>query len=142
MCDMNTPCIEHTQRGDRAGYGSYRYGGKAHRAHRVVYAKTNGLDIDTMPNVLHACDNPRCINPKHLTLGTHKDNMDDRDRKGRVTNGNAHYLAKLTSEAVRMLRLRYVRGCRINGVQALAREFGVSAGTMSLALSGSTWSRA
>lgn len=43
-----TPCIEHTQRGDRAGYGSYRYQGRAHRAHRVVYATVHNALAQAM----------------------------------------------------------------------------------------------
>lgn len=138
----HTPCVEHTQRGDRSGYGSYRYLGKSHKAHRVVYAKEHGVDITTMGHVLHSCDNPRCINVTHLSIGSHKDNMDDRDSKDRVAHGDTHYLAKLTDELIGKLRARYIRGCRVNGVQAMAREVGVSAGTLSMALRGLTWSRA
>ena len=64
------------------GYGRIRINKKLILAHRFVWEMVNGLipkDLD----VLHSCDNPSCVNPKHLWVGTHQDNMDDRDKKGR-----------------------------------------------------------
>jgi hypothetical protein len=62
------------------GYG--RFGKPGLRAHRVAYALANG-PIPDGSHVLHDCDNPACVRPSHLKLGTHQDNMRDRDRKGR-----------------------------------------------------------
>ena len=59
--------------------------------------------------VMHSCDNPRCVNPEHLSLGTQKDNMADMRRKGRAANqaGAANGNAKLSDEDVQMIRARY-----------------------------------
>lgn len=64
------------------GYGVIYYGGKSHMAHRVSAVVLGGMDIAGMC-VLHRCDNPKCINPSHLFLGTQGDNVRDREQKGR-----------------------------------------------------------
>jgi len=88
-------------------------------AHRLAYT----LCIGAIPYgmyVLHHCDNPPCVNPAHLFLGTQLDNLHDRDSKKR--NGQT----KLTEDQVEEIRRRSTAGY---GVQVkLAREFGMSAG--------------
>jgi len=72
---------------DKDGYGIFRFNGKMQRAHRVSYA----LHIKQPPEdllVCHSCDNPSCVNPNHLFLGTDQDNVVDRDKKGRHKNQN------------------------------------------------------
>ena len=64
------------------GYGCFSYRGKGWRAHRIAWTLVNG-EIPKGLFVLHRCDNPPCCNPDHLRLGTHKENMDDMNRKGR-----------------------------------------------------------
>lgn len=63
-------------------YGVLRVRGKYMRAHRFAYERING-PIGAGLCVLHRCDTPMCVNPEHLFLGTQKDNMLDRERKGR-----------------------------------------------------------
>ena len=67
------------------------------KVHRVVYELSTGLCADGLV-IRHTCDNPKCINPKHLMIGTPADNMKDRDTKGR------HGLAKITSKEVIAIR--------------------------------------
>ncbi len=68
---------------DGDGYGLFKPAPKiTHRAHRVSYEFFHG-PIPSGMNVLHSCDNPSCVNPDHLLLGTHRENMEDMCHKGR-----------------------------------------------------------
>lgn len=89
--------------------------------------------------VLHKCDNPLCVNPKHLFLGTQNDNMQDKVNKHRQAKGEIQHLAKLTAETVTEIRRRYKPGCRINGQCAMAREFKVSQSTIREVIMKYTW---
>src|SRR3954471_18471885 len=65
------------------GYGAARADGKSIRAHRLSWIAYRGA-IPAGMHVLHQCDIPTCVNPDHLWLGTHADNMADRSRKGHI----------------------------------------------------------
>lgn len=90
------------------GRGEYKYGTfKQNRlqrnSHRVAWELRHG-EIPEGMNVLHRCDNPRCVNPGHLFLGTTLDNIEDKVAKGRQPRGESHPHAKLTASAVRAIR--------------------------------------
>lgn len=76
-------CWEFTGCLNKSNYGVVRYNKKTILAHRAMYMIVNGDESIGDLHVLHKCDNPKCINPDHLFLGTHKDNMDDMRRKNR-----------------------------------------------------------
>lgn len=78
----------------KTNYGAFQLERQAHRAHRVAWMLTFG-EIPAALFVLHRCDNPKCVRPEHLFLGTHTDNMNDRDSKGRQAQGERHAMTTL-----------------------------------------------
>ena len=68
---------------DSSGYGTYAHKGGT-KAHRYSWERANGRKIPEGYCVLHRCDNPACVNPDHLFLGSHAANMKDKARRGRV----------------------------------------------------------
>ena len=83
-------CWEWTDGCDGDGYGVVGAGGKTVRAHRVAWEVAHGPIPDGV-HVLHQCDNPPCINPAHLFLGTQADNMADKVAKGRPPGQEAQH---------------------------------------------------
>lgn len=70
------------------GYGAFRLNGRMHNAHRISWLLSRG-EIPAGICVLHKCDNPPCVNPAHLFLGTQADNVKDCKAKGRTQRYNA-----------------------------------------------------
>lgn len=134
-------CIEHNQKGNKAGYGNGHWEGVQVTLHRLVYCFNKQIPIEQIRGlvVMHICDNPRCINPEHLRLGSQDDNMKDIQAKGRMSKGAAHYIAKLTEEDVCYARQVYTPRHKEFGCHALARRFGVTPSTMHNAISGKRW---
>src|SRR5512138_3094264 len=96
--------------------------GKSVLAHRVAYELAKEPIPDGMC-VLHRCDNPPCVNPDHLFLGTDADNTRDRVQKGRAASGERNSQAKLTPALVMAIRRAAARGVT---AAAMARAAGVS----------------
>lgn len=100
-----TECIKTTYETSAGGYGRLRYKGKKVLHHRLVYCLANGIDLAAIEGlqVLHSCDNPGCIAPEHLRLGTHAENMQDKALRGRVRGERAGNV-KLTEKQVIEIR--------------------------------------
>lgn len=103
---MPNGCIEWTGLRRPNGYGETSFGSdmKTALAHRVSFALARGLTRRFEGCVCHKCDNPLCINPDHLFLGTQANNIQDKIRKGRQPRGEANYNARLTAEEIRTIR--------------------------------------
>lgn len=130
-------CWLWTGRRDTHGYGRFVLHGKRRFAHRVAWALANGKDPSNLL-VCHHCDNPRCVNPSHLFVGTQIDNIADMDAKGRrapmpqpeptygphkARLGESNGSAKLTNEAVREIRRLAATG---SSQSSIARLYGIT----------------
>lgn len=91
------------------GYGALRVKGKTIRAHRMAYVLAYGTIPDGL-EVCHKCDNPACVRPDHLFLGTHSDNQKDMSEKGRAPRGERQGRHKLTFQQVTDIRAKYQLG--------------------------------
>ena len=134
--DKSGDCWEWTAAKCSAGYGHLRIDGGLVSAHRFVFA-LEGIDIPSGMCVCHKCDNPACVNPDHLFIGTYGDNMQDMHNKSR------HYKApkKVTRDQARVIRKIFQRTPGA-GQARLANHFGVSQTTISKILRGKLWREA
>jgi hypothetical protein len=112
----------------RGKYGCFSYKSKAIDAHRWSYLRWNGHIPEGM-FVCHKCDNPLCVNPEHLFLGTHEENMKDASRKGRLNQ------RKLTERQVFNIRMSNLSN------QQLARKYGVWDSTIRRIRKYETWNK-
>lgn len=120
--------------GHSGGYGRFEISGKKVAAHRFSYELFYGA-ISGDFVVLHECDNPRCVNPKHLRLGTLSDNMQDMWDKGRHSfpsnafvhwdrHGERNPKSKLTQDDIFKIRAFFDRG--LSTAKELARIYSIS----------------
>lgn len=110
------------------GYGRQKVKGKYVGAHRIAYCEANGLALEDIAGLVvrHTCDNPPCVNPAHLIIGTHAENVQDKVLRNRQAKGVDNGRAILTEEQVTYCRGVFVRGSKDFGTAALARQFNVS----------------
>jgi hypothetical protein len=118
------------------GYGRMTVDGKTSLVHRVAYAHYNGVEIPKGLMVCHTCNNRRCMNPDHLYLGTHNDNMRDKAQSN-VMKGEDNPKALLTKEQVIEIK-QHIRERRIV-YREIGRMYGVSRQAIKDIASGRTW---
>lgn len=122
---------------DKDGYGDFqfRYLGKKYnfKSHRVSYELINGI-IPSDLIICHKCDNPTCVNPNHLFIGTHKDNCDDKVNKGRQALAENNGRSKLKWDDVYKIKLH-----TITDINELSKKYSVDKKTIRCILSGTTW---
>lgn len=125
---------------NKRGYGWFHLPGTTATsvlAHRLAYSEVHGLIPDGI-SVLHKCDNPPCCNPKHLFLGSRRDNNEDMRVKGRAVNppinrGASHGKSVLTEEQARKIILDPRKAPEV------AKEYGVHKSTIHRLRQGKTY---
>ena len=133
--EPNSGCILWIGAANVRGYGHIsvrRPTKKTFYAHRISYELSNG-PIPEGLEVLHSCDVPSCVNPRHLVLGTRLDNAKDAVKKGRTAKGVRHGMAILTEAQVRSILLDE----RMQ--KEIAAEYGVTQGTVGCIQRRETW---
>ena len=117
-------------------YGSFTNGlGNRTRAHKASWLINNGNIPDGLW-VLHKCDNPKCVRPEHLFIGTAKENTEDMNKKARGSYGENRPASKLTWNDVDEIRLKHSNG---QAIRSLAREYNVSQRAMQAVVRKENW---
>jgi len=110
--DADTQCVNWSWGTNGNGYGSLRFNGKVDTAHRVVIMLYHGIELTSDNVICHHCDNPICCNLAHLFIGTHKQNSDDKFRKGRFVScpGDKNGTSKITEIQAVWMRSEWSKG--------------------------------
>lgn len=126
-----TGCWEWSGRRNKQGYGALKHEGRYEGAHRWAYRAWRG-DIPDGLLIRHHCDNPPCINPEHIDLGTVQDNAQDALERGGYAGrtgraGEANTQSSMSDQTRRSLRADYATGTYT--YDALAEKYGTSRST-------------
>jgi len=124
----STGCWEWSGARVPQGYGLIkRKDGTQLRAHRVAYELVYGL-IPKGMFVCHRCDNPSCVRPSHLFVGSHDQNMADMVAKGRAARMQGHCNGSAKLKAIEVISIR----TSVDSYSRIARQFGVSSSAVGL----------
>lgn len=133
--EPNSGCWLWTGNIEGCGYGVFCFNRRPVRAHRSSWELHRG-PIPAGMHVLHRCDVRSCVNPDHLFLGTHQDNMRDMAAKKRAARGRAIWNSKLDPDRVREIRARLVGG---QSIDSIARTYGVRRQSILYIKRGRSW---
>ena len=117
-----------------------RFRGKMIQHSHLIYAQANDIDVDDIKGkvIMHTCDNPACVNPEHLVLGTQQENVQDMWNKGRQgvkgMPGSKHPMAIINEDVV-----REIRSNKQDSGKVRAARYKVSTATISMIRTGKIW---
>jgi len=117
------------------GYAGFSIESKTKIASRVIWEHLNGT-IPIGLQVCHSCDNPNCVRPDHLYLGTNEVNQQDSKVKGRTCRGKSKPFAKLSEDDVRTIWEKHLQGF---GTRTLSKAYGVNRKTIHDIFKGRAW---
>lgn len=139
--ELISDCLNWTGPKSDKGYGRMSIKKDIVLAHRFAYCIANGVLLSDIQGqvVRHKCDNPSCINPTHLEIGTMQDNVRDRVKRCRSAEGEENGKAKLTVEQVEEIISSYIPRHPVFGGTALGKKFGVCQTTISKIVLGKKW---
>lgn len=155
--EPNTGCWLWCAASSSKGYGCLGFGGKMLRAHRVVLSHKIGRPLESHELACHACDQPSCVNPDHLWVGSSRDNLADMRAKGRHAQGSKNGMhtkpwrrslgdrngmrhskrTRLNHEKASEIRSLY--GSKRFSQRQLAQRFGVSRRAIQMIVNGTIW---
>lgn len=121
---IKNECLEWPLKPNKSGYGKITHGGKKHTVSRLVATFVYGQPKENY-FALHSCDNPICINPKHLRWGTKQENNEDMMKRKRNKQPQAfnHFNSRFKPQDIIDIRLKYQTG---QTQTAIAREYQVA----------------
>ncbi len=117
------------------GYGTLTFNNKNYRAHRISFDMVNG-EIARGLLVLHKCDNPPCVNPSHLSIGTNDDNMKDAAIKNRMSFGEHRWNSKLKASDIP--KIKKLKGSGMSQSR-IAKLFNIDQAVISRIMNGKVW---
>jgi hypothetical protein len=131
-------CWEWLGMKDKDGYGRFKIHYKPYRANRVAYTINNG-EIEPGMWILHSCDNPSCVNPKHLRQGTNIENSQDAVDRNRMAHqiGELHGGRKVSEEDV--IEIRRLYSDSSIALSVIAEKYNIKISTVNIIATGKTW---
>lgn len=136
VTEVTPTCWIYKGKRESKGYGRFNHNGREIMAHKFIYETFFG-PIPKGKVCRHTCDNRKCVNPKHIQIGTQKENMQDMVNRGRSMTGEKNNKSKLTVDQVVEIKSKYKY--RVYSYDKLAKEYGVNKTSIAKIINGKHW---